>query len=162
MRGAAAAELDRVGFARADGIGQQPVQIAPVQHDVRRAVALARGRAEIEPVPGLAGAPVPDHAAGRQHLDALERVFEAERVQHAGAVGADLDAGADLLELGRLLVDLDVEPALEQRQRGGQPADAAADDDDLCPPASLAAALNQPTPTPLGLRLYTIDSLPPE
>ena len=54
-----------------------------------------------------------------------------ERVEHAGAVGADLDAGADLLQLGRLLVDLDVEAALEQRQRRGQSADAAADDDDL-------------------------------
>ena len=82
---------------------------------------------------------MPDHAPRRQHLHALERVLEAERVEHARAVGADLDAGADLLQLRRLLVDLDVEAALEQRQRRGQPADAAADDDDLfAAPCSLA------------------------
>ena len=75
--------------------------------------------------------PVPDHAPRRQHLHALERVLEAQRIKHARAVRADLDAGADLLELRRLLVDLDVEPALEQRQRRGKPADAATDNDDL-------------------------------
>ena len=40
MRGAAPAELDRVGLERPHRVGQQPVQVAPVQHDVRRAVAL--------------------------------------------------------------------------------------------------------------------------
>jgi hypothetical protein len=63
----------------------------------------------------------------RQHLHALERLFEAQGVEHAGAVRADLDASADLLELGRLLIDLDVEAALEQGQRGGQSANAGAD-----------------------------------
>ena len=129
--GATAAELDGVGLDRAHRIRQQAVQVAPVQHHMRRAVALARRGAEIEPVPGLAGRPMPDHPPRRQHLDALQRLLQAERKQHAGAVRADLDAGADLLQLRRLLVDLDVAAALEQRQRRGQSADAAADDDDF-------------------------------
>ena len=54
--GAAPAELDGVRLDRAHRIRQQAVQVAPVQHHMRRAVALARRRAEIEPVPGLAGA----------------------------------------------------------------------------------------------------------
>ena len=51
-------------------------------------------------------------------------------MQHARAVGADLHAGADLAQLGRLLVDLDLDAAPQQGERAGQPADAGADDDD--------------------------------
>ncbi len=58
-----------------------------------------------------------------------ERRLEAKRMEHARAVGADLHAGADLAELGRLLVDLDVDAALQQGEPRGEPADAGADDD---------------------------------
>ena len=51
-------------------------------------------------------------------------------MQDAGGVGADLDAGADLAEHRRLLVDTDVEPGAQQRQCGGETADAAADHTD--------------------------------
>ena len=40
----------------------------------------------------------------------------------------DLHAGAELLQFGGLLVDVDIDAVPDQRQRGGQPADAAADD----------------------------------
>ena len=40
MRGAAPAELHGVGLDRLHGVGQQAVQVAPVQHHMRRAVAL--------------------------------------------------------------------------------------------------------------------------
>ena len=42
-----------------------------------------------------------------------------------------LDAGADLGDARRLLVDLDVEAGVQQMQRRGKAADAAADDRDL-------------------------------
>ena len=61
----------------------------------------------------------------------MHRLEHAERMEGAVAVGADLHAGADLLEVGRLLVDVDVVAALEQRQRRGEPADAAAGDQDV-------------------------------
>jgi hypothetical protein len=48
-------------------------------------------------------------------------------VQHPGAIGADLDAGADFGQLRGLLVDGDVDAPAQQRQRGGQTADSAAD-----------------------------------
>ena len=48
--------------------------------------------------------------------------------QEPRRVRPDVDAGADLGEPARLLVDLDVEAGLQQADRGGQPADAAADD----------------------------------
>src|SRR5580704_2519514 len=52
-------------------------------------------------------------------------------MKHAGAVGADLHAGAKLTQLGRLLVDIDVDAAPNERQRRREPADAAADDRDV-------------------------------
>jgi hypothetical protein len=52
-------------------------------------------------------------------------------MEGAIAVRADLDAGAGLLEFRRLLVDLDIVPAGEQRQRRRQAADAAAGDQDM-------------------------------
>ena len=64
-------------------------------------------------------------------LRGFERVLQAERMQHARAVGADLHAGADLAQFARLLVDLDLDPAPDQRERAGEPADAAADDEDV-------------------------------
>ena len=44
--------------------------------------------------------------------------------------GADLDAGAYLADLGRLLEHGHVEAVAHQRQRGGQATDAATGDDD--------------------------------
>ena len=61
-------------------------------------------------------------------------------MEGAIAVGTDLDAGADLPEVGRLLVDVDVVAAVEQRQRGGKPADAAAGNQD----AMLSARAHRP------------------
>src|SRR5687767_6540258 len=107
------------------------MEIAAMKHQMRRAEAPCRGLAELEPVPGLACAPVAQFAGDGQHPDFGERLFEAERVEDARAVRSKLDAGTDLLELVRLFIDLDVEPAFEQCERGREPADAAADDDDL-------------------------------
>ena len=53
---------------------------------------------------------------------------EAQHLEHAEHVGAELDAGADLLELRRLLQHLHRDALARQRQRGRKPADAAADD----------------------------------
>src|SRR5580704_2146486 len=52
-------------------------------------------------------------------------------MKHADAVGADLHAGAELAQFRRLLVDIDVDAAPQQRQRRGKSADAAADDRDV-------------------------------
>ena len=62
----------------------------------------------------------------RAHAARIHRVAEAETAQQARRIGADLDAGADLAELRRLLVDVDVAARLQDRERGGEPADAAA------------------------------------
>src|SRR4029077_12741392 len=125
------AKRNRVRLQPLHRLGQNAEEVAAMQHDVRRAVAFGRRRAEIEPVPGFAAAPVPYLARGRNDLNAGQGVAQAERIEDTGAVRAELDAGADLLEHGRLLVHLDIDAALEQRQRRGESADAAANDDDF-------------------------------
>ena len=66
-------------------------------------------------------------------LDALarQRLGEAERGHLAHGMGQQGDADAQLLHLGRALVHPAGDPALVQREREGQPADAAADDGDV-------------------------------
>ena len=119
------------GFSRSNACAMHVVQIAAMDGDVRRAVTLDQFQAEIEQLPALPGIPQPDRLAGRQHLHLLERLLEPERMQNAGAVGADLHAGAKFAQFRRLLVDIDIDAAPDQRQRRREPADAAADDDDF-------------------------------
>ena len=108
-RGEPLAQHDGVGPGSADRVDKHSLQVATMHEDVRRAVALMRDRTEVEGVPGLAGVPQPRLLAGGQELGAFERSLQAQRVQHAHAIGADLDAGADLLQLGGLLADDDVD-----------------------------------------------------
>src|ERR1043166_9571860 len=122
--------MDRAGFRALERLPQPAVQVAAMKGDVREAVALDRFDAEIEQLPALPAVPEPDRLAGRQHLHLFQRLLEAERMENAGAVGADLDAGAKLAQLGRLLIDVDVDSAPEQRERRRKPADARAYDCD--------------------------------
>jgi hypothetical protein len=60
------------------------------------------------------------------HAHTGEFIGETVAVQNARSVRADLDAGTDLAQGDRLLIDVDVEAGLQQRERGGEPADTAA------------------------------------
>ena len=59
------------------------------------------------------------------------RPSTAQAGQHPGGVGRELQAGAELGELRRLLQNPDPVPVPRQRQGGGQPADAPAHDQDV-------------------------------
>src|SRR5207244_1217784 len=122
-----AVELDGVGLRVPDRFEQRRVQVATVEHHVREAVALDRDRAEVEQLPSLPGAPQPNFFAGNDHAGPLNRVAQAQRIKHARAVRADLYAGAELLQFGRLLVDRDRNAVADERERRGEPTDAAAD-----------------------------------
>ena len=134
-----AAEMDGVRPLAADGVEQHGVQVAAVEHHVGKAVAFHRDGAEVEQLPGLAGAPEPDLLAGDDDAEPLRLRAETERMEHAGAVGADLDAGAELFQLGRLLIDIDADALADQRQRRGQATDARSDDGDVVIHANLRA-----------------------
>ena len=126
--GAALAQMDGVRLQSADRVRQHCVQVGAVKHHVGRAVALSRDRAQLEPVPGLARAPVTNLSPRGKHLDAVQRCLETERVENPGAVCADLNAGADLSQLRRLLIHVDIEPLPQKRQCRSQAADAGPDD----------------------------------
>ena len=51
---------------------------------MRRAITLVAGRAEIVPIPGLAGPPVANFLPQRTDRDATERLFEPKRQQTRG------------------------------------------------------------------------------
>src|SRR5205823_1823480 len=125
---AARAKMQRVRLGAAQRADDHVEQIRAVDGEVRRAIALDGDRAEVEQLPGLAGLPMADFLALRLARQGLELLADAKRVEHARAVRRELHAGADFLQLRSLLVDIDVDAVLEQRQRGAQPADAAAGD----------------------------------
>ena len=54
------------------------------------------------------------------HAHALQHAGQPKRVQHTRRVRTDLDAGADLAQGRRLLVDLDVDTCPKQRHGGGE------------------------------------------
>src|ERR1700722_2450480 len=126
-----AAQVNGAGLCLQHRLRNHTMQVAAMDGDVGESIALDRFQAEIEQLPALPGVPQPDRLAGRQHLDFLQRVLEPERVKHAGAVGADLYTSAELAQFRRLLVDIDLDAAANERQRGDEPADAAADDRDV-------------------------------
>jgi hypothetical protein len=129
------------------------MQVGAVHHEVGRAVARDRLGAEVEQLPGLAGVPQPDLLAGRLAPDLAQFFLKPETEQHPRAVRRDLHAGAELGEVRRLLVDLDVVAVAQQRQRGREPTNAGADDQDAqccvsgsaaCDPARIRHLLDAP------------------
>ena len=105
-------------------------QVGAVNRDVRRTVELFAERIERR---ALQGAPVlPASLVGEKRADALavEPGSEAQSAQDAHRVRTHVDAATDLGKLGRLLIDVDLEAGLAQRQRGGEATDAATNNGD--------------------------------
>src|SRR5580704_19544689 len=120
--------MDRVGLLAPYARGQRAQQIGTPSRQVWKTIALDRLGAEVEQFPGVAGLPVPHLLAVGLATERLQWREHAEQAESAGAVRAQLHASADLGQLRRLLPDVDIEPALQQRQRRRQPADAGAGD----------------------------------
>ena len=115
MRNAPTArDVDGIGLSAAYRVRQHLLQIGAVEHEVGEAVAFDGFGAKIEQLLGLAGVPDADFLTVRFPADRLDLGAQTELVEHAGAIGTDLEAGADLHDFGRLLVDVDVEAAFEQ------------------------------------------------
>jgi len=107
---------------------ERRLQVAAMDHPVRRAVALRR-RAERD-ADDFAAGPADQHAQCRRRGDVPpQSLAETEIDQGARGVGRELDAGAGFFKPLRLLQDDDAETAARQRQRGGEPANTGAGDD---------------------------------
>ena len=80
---------------------------------------------------GLGGDGIAKLQPLRERAPVEHLLGETQHLEHAEHVGAELDAGADLLELRGLLQHLDRDALARQRERCGKPADPAADNDHL-------------------------------
>ncbi len=131
--GAAPAEPDHPGRDRAAEDLEQVGAVDRVR--VLAVEPLAGGRQILgrqhRPVPPPAELPADVEA----HRPGQEPLQHAEPAQQAHRVGRDDQAGADLFELTRLLVDGDGEPGPVQERGGGEPSDPATDNHDRRHPA---------------------------
>src|SRR5271165_2917026 len=120
--------MDRIRSRAPDRRGESFEQIGTPDRQIGKTVALDRFGPEVEEVPGLAGLPVADFLALGRARQLLERLENPERLQCPGPVRAELHPGANFFESRRLLVDVDLETALQQGECGRQPADPGAGD----------------------------------
>ena len=112
-----------------DGGVKRIMEIGPV-HVVERS-APASDRCVCQRQPGEQGAVPPIAVVPRARNDAnsAERISEPKAVQHPHSVGTDRETCAHLTKHRGLLVDVDIETGLTQRQGGRQPADPSAGDE---------------------------------
>ena len=120
---------------------------------MRRAVELLTERVDRRPLQGAPILPAALMGEERAHPLAVEPVAEAEPAQDTHRVGPHVDAAADLRQLRRLLVDVDLEPGSMQRQGGSEAADAAADDRDPELPAQWLFAACQRSSASCGFEI---------
>ncbi len=116
---------------RAAGVQKRRVQIGAVGDRVSVAEALAKIAGQRHAGDFRAAMAVHHDEILDEHRLVGNPFAQAEPVEHAEDIGAELDAGADFAEARRLFEDARGHPLARQRQRRGQPADAAADDEDF-------------------------------
>jgi hypothetical protein len=146
-------QMDRLRLEPQQGIHQKAVQIAPMQQHVGRAIFPAAGRAEVVPIPSLSGSPMTDFLAQRRDSDSAELFLEPERNKNPRAIWADLDASAHLTETRSLPMHVNVDTSLQQRERGRQTANSAADDNHL----AIASRHFLSTDVPIALDRFYIN-----
>src|SRR6516162_5999032 len=105
-------------------------QVGPVNRDVRRPIKLFAQRIERRPLQRTPILPAPLVRGERADPFAVKPRSKPQSAQDAHRVRAHVDAATNLRELGGLLVDIYGETCLPQRQRGGETADATADNGD--------------------------------
>ena len=90
----------------------------------------ARGVGDLNRRDGTAVLPEILRSGPNPRAPFFHRRSQADALQLPRAIGRDEDAGADLAKRRRLLIDRDLEAVCDQRVRGEQAADAAADNRD--------------------------------
>ena len=125
----ASIETDAIRFAA--GFEQDLVQIGAMDERVGIFELLAERFAERDPRDLLAGDRIHHDQIVWKHRECTDRLDQSEQFEHPEHVRTKLDAGADLLKLDGLLDDPRRDPLARQRERGGEPANAAADDQDF-------------------------------
>ncbi|MOA06348.1 hypothetical protein D3C78_1259790 [compost metagenome] len=116
--------------ALGQGVDQQGVKVATVHGQVRRAVFLDGVIAQRNLRQDIARFPMTAVPEVRMRALGIERIFNTDAAQDLHDVRPHVDAGPKPRKAGRLLVDADVQPFLEQQRGGGGAAKTRADDGD--------------------------------
>jgi hypothetical protein len=111
----------RAGAARAHRFEQQCMQVGAVHAEVRGAVALLHGIAERQAGQHGAAAGAADHQRIGTRRDGREARAQVELLKTPRDVGAELHAGTDFAEDGRLLEDVGAVPAPESASAVASP-----------------------------------------
>src|SRR5262249_3071068 len=98
--------------------GDDREQVGPVNREMRRTVELFTARVERRSLERPAILPAPLVGADRPHGLEVELLAEAEPVEDAHRVRRHVDAAADLGQLRSLLVDIDLEAGVTERDGG--------------------------------------------
>ena len=112
----------------AGGGQKNGVKIGAVNVNVRRAIAPFAGSGQWRRHVGLARPIVANHGVFRLKPRGLDLGLDPQRAQDQHGVGAELNAGADLLQRRRLLEDAHLSADGRQRQRRGKPANPPSGD----------------------------------
>src|SRR5690242_21128399 len=114
---------------RLAAVEERAVDVGAVRDRVRIGEALREALVERDVDHRLAAHAVHHEQALDEHRFLLHQGADPERVERVPGIGRDLDAGADLAELRRLLEHDRAEALARQRERRSEAADAAAGDD---------------------------------
>ena len=109
--------------------GQHREQVPTMHLIIRKAEGFEHRIAERRPQQSAAVLPATLMKSQRPHAELGQFLAEAEMLDDARGVGADLDAGADLAHRARLLIDMDVKAGAQQIERSRRPTNAAANRD---------------------------------
>ena len=120
--GDARAEVERPGRRPGREHGQQ---VGAEEVELGRPEVLLHRRTELGAEEHGVVVPAPELDGRRQHADLAQRRQQPERLEQANGVRTELQRRADGGELRRLLEHLDRHALARERDRGGQPADAA-------------------------------------
>ena len=138
---AVGAQLDQLRQGLA-AVEQRAVDVGAVGHRVGVAEALGEAPVERDVDHLLAAHAVEHQHALDEHRLLLHQGADAEGVERVPGVGRDLDAGADLAELLRLLEHHRAEALAGEGEGGGEAADAAAGDQDRAGVAGVISILS--------------------
>ena len=128
-RHAGATRLERDDGIR-HGVAQQAMQVGAMRREVGSVELLARKPFQRLAIAQACRIPGDRHNCRRLECETLQGILEPEGAQYFDPIWTDLEASADFTEIGRALVDRNLNPKLAQRACGGDAANPGANHGD--------------------------------
>jgi hypothetical protein len=119
-RHAGATRLERDDGIR-HGVAQQAMQVGAMRREVGSVELLARKPFQRLAIAQACRIPGDRHNCRRLECETLQGILEPEGAQYFDPIWTDLEASADFTEIGRALVDRNLNPKLAQRACAAMP-----------------------------------------